>query len=464
MASKPGRSPGRDTQLPENLRGPIECLMIDNFDSFTWNLYQQLCKLGCTPVVIRNNVLTPAQLPLLNIKRLIISPGPGHPKTDSGVSRDAIRYFAGKVPILGVCMGLECLVDVFGGEISYAGEIMHGKTSGIAHDGRGLMNGLPQGFQATRYHSLSAHITSLPKELSVCATTDQSGVVMGVRHRKLAIESVQYHPESIMSEAGDAMMKNFLALRGGYWRENPQAGIVDGTAPGFDFESITLARANKNTGTETGEDALKSRVTTAKTNPKLPTILQKIHSQRLLDIETISSTPGFRTEDLERALDMGLAPPVIDFYQRLKEGMMPSASGSGGAKSSPVGVTGKFQIMPSGANTPIPSSTPRASTPVSSAIPLPIPVPRDLHGHDVSREEAEENFLTPALLAEIKRASPSKGLINGDISAPAQALKYALGGASAISVLTEPKWFKGKLSYLHFSLSLPLLFITVKTL
>lgn len=397
-------------QLPKELQGPIECLMIDNFDSFTWNLYQQVCELNVVPVVIRNDVITPDQFPLLNIKRLIISPGPGHPQTDSGVSRDAIRYFAGKVPILGVCMGLECIVDVYGGQIKYAGEIMHGKTSPIAHDSRGLMHGLQQRFQTTRYHSLSAHVTSLPSDLAVCAVTETSGVIMGVRHRNYSIEGVQYHPESIMSEAGDAMMKNFLKLRGGTWDENPQVGVSDPKIPPFPFDvspAEAKARAEKGEGPATINGSASSQI---------PSILQKIHKQRLIDVEQASTTPGTTYEDLENALNLGLAPPLISFVSRLQEGMRPAS----GMVISPItGVKG-FQVMRGGLDGEPPSTPTKA-------------------------KREEEHLPTPALLAEIKRASPSKGLINGSISAPAQALKYAMGGASAISVLTEPKWFKGKL-------------------
>src|SRR5260370_18890588 len=151
---------GADPAL--DLAEPDETLLIDNFDSFTWNLYQYLSNLGAKVTVIRNNEITAQDISVLRIKNLIISPGPGHPQTDSGISREAIRYFAGKVPILGVCMGLECVVDQFGGEIPYAGEIMHGKTSKIRHDGRGIFKDVPQSIPSTRYHSLSANISTLP--------------------------------------------------------------------------------------------------------------------------------------------------------------------------------------------------------------------------------------------------------------------------------------------------------------
>ncbi|KAK0195812.1 anthranilate synthase [Armillaria mellea] len=177
--------------LPPALCKQLDVLLIDNFDSFTWNLYQQLCLLGAEVTVIRNDAITAEQFPELQLNSLIISPGPGHPKTDSGISRDAIEYFKGKVPVLGVCMGLECMVDVFGGDIAYAGEIMHGKVSRILHDERGCFKGIQQGIKSTRYHSLSAAHTTLPAELAITATTDDSGVIMGVRHRQYTLEAVQ---------------------------------------------------------------------------------------------------------------------------------------------------------------------------------------------------------------------------------------------------------------------------------
>ncbi|KAF9510431.1 hypothetical protein BS47DRAFT_1383960 [Hydnum rufescens UP504] len=322
----------------------LETLLIDNFDSFTWNLYQSLSNLGANVRVIRNDALTPEDFPNLQIKNLIISPGPGHPKTDSGISRDAIRYFAGTVPVLGVCMGLECFVDVYGGEIAYAGEIMHGKTSPVQHDGKGIFKGVPQGISSTRYHSLSASIKSLPAELAVTATSRESGVIMGVRHRKFTVESVQYHPESIMSEGGDAILKNFLQLNGGTWSENPEFGVTEADEP----EALPPAAE------------------------KPPTILEKIYAQRYKDIELSKATPGTTPADLATLLSLHVAPPLIPFLPRLSQRV-------------------------------------------------------------------------PALMAEIKRASPSKGNISLTINAAQQALTYALAGASVISVLTEPTWFKGSL-------------------
>lgn len=331
---------------------PGETLLIDNFDSFSWNLYQYLCNLGANVRVIRNDAIAVDDFPKLRVKNLLISPGPGHPRTDSGISREAIKYFAGKVPVLGVCMGLECIVDVYGGEIAYAGEIKHGKTSKVRHDGRGIFKDIPQGVVSTRYHSLATGVKTLPSDLAITAVTEESGVVMGVRHRKYVVEAVQYHPESIMSDEGYTILKNFLGLKGGTWEENPEYGITatdDPTSP--------AALAPSPTGAPI---------------PKAPTILEKIYAQRIKDVDAAKNTPGTTESDLSTHLSLNLSPPLIPLVPRLR---------------------GR----------------------------------------------------SPALMAEIKRASPSKGDIALTANAAQQAITYALAGASVISVLTEPTWFKGTL-------------------
>ncbi|RDX55254.1 N-anthranilate isomerase [Lentinus brumalis] len=347
--------------LPLELTRPLDVLLIDNFDSFTWNIYQSLCLLGAEVTVIRNDAISPAAFPLLKLNSLIISPGPGHPTTDSGISREAIKYFTGKVPIMGVCMGLQCLVDVFGGQIGYAGEIKHGKVSPIRHDGRGCFKDIPQGIKSTRYHSLSASTSTLPPDLAITAITQDSGVIMGVRHRKYTLEAVQYHPESILSEGGDTLLKNFLALRGGSWDLNPSYRVSEEALPAFGLEGIA-------------DQVPSGNATPGASNTKIPTILEKIYIQRIKDVELAKQTPGTTPEDLETLLNLNVAPPAVSFASRLKQ------------------------------------------------------APKK-----------------PALMAEIKRASPSKGPIAMKANAAQQALSYALAGASVISVLTEPTWFKGTL-------------------
>ncbi|OCH92022.1 N-anthranilate isomerase [Obba rivulosa] len=343
--------------LSPALDRPLDVLLIDNFDSFTWNLYQSLCLIGADVTVVRNDAIDPADFPLLRLNFLIISPGPGHPMTDSGVSREAIKYFAGKIPVLGVCMGLECLVDAFGGTIAYAGEIMHGKVSPILHDGRGVFLSLPQRLPATRYHSLGASLKTLPSCLAVTATTAESGVVMGVRHRTYTLEAVQYHPESILSEGGDKLLENFLKLRGGTWKENPEFRVGEDDPP-FNVPGPSVNGAS----------------TSASQAGKAPTILEKIYARRMQDVDVAKATPGTTSDDLRSLLALELAPPLTSFYDRLRNA----------ARS-------------------------------------------------------------PALMAEIKRASPSKGAIALSANAAQQALDYALAGASVISVLTEPTWFRGTL-------------------
>ena len=238
----------------------------------------------------------------------------------------------------------------------YAGEIMHGKVSRIRHDNRGCYKGIPQGLKSTRYHSLSASHITLPPTLAITSMSEESGVIMGVRHRKHTLEAVQYHPESILSEGGDALIRNFLSLRGGLWEENPELGVLDPSLPDFPVEAIM---------TQIASDA----------GAKVPSMLQKIYTQRLEDVAAARSTPGTTLQDLQTLLSLNIAPPLIRFVPRLKQTLSNR----------------------------------------------------------------------PALLAEIKRASPSKGPIAVSTSSAAQALKYALSGAQIISVLTEPKWFRGSL-------------------
>jgi anthranilate synthase/aminodeoxychorismate synthase-like glutamine amidotransferase len=190
-------------------------LLIDNYDSFTYNLYQYLAELGEEVEVWRNDAATVADCEALNPDHIMISPGPGTPD-DSGISRDIIRAFAGRVPILGVCLGHQCIYDVFGGTVANADEIKHGKSSTIHHDGKGVFAGIPQDFQAIRYHSLCGTPSSLPDGL-VITSTCETGIVMGARHRQLTVEGVQFHPESIGTEYGHEMLRNFLAVEGGTW-------------------------------------------------------------------------------------------------------------------------------------------------------------------------------------------------------------------------------------------------------
>jgi anthranilate synthase/aminodeoxychorismate synthase-like glutamine amidotransferase len=195
-------------------------LLIDNYDSFTYNLYQFLCELGAEVMVFRNDEITVDECLALEPDHLVISPGPCTPN-EAGISRDAIRAFAGRIPVLGVCLGHQCIYDVYGGTVAGAGEIKHGKTSTITHDGKGVFAGIPDRFTAIRYHSLAGVPETQPRELEVTARAE-SGVIMGVRHRELTVEGVQFHPESIATEHGHDLLRNFLAVRGGRW--NRQAG------------------------------------------------------------------------------------------------------------------------------------------------------------------------------------------------------------------------------------------------
>lgn len=333
-------------------------ILIDNYDSFTWNVYQYLVVEGATCTVFRNDQITLEELIAKNPTQLVISPGPGHPETDSGISRDAIRHFAGKIPIFGVCMGQQCIFDVYGGSVEFAGEILHGKTSPLTHDTKGIYAGMTQGLPVTRYHSLAGTHVTLPECLEVTSWIPKDdgskGVIMGVRHKEYTIEAVQFHPESILSADGRTMFKNFLRMEGGTWAENDNRK--------------QLAQTNGQTNGAAAPSAPK----------KSNNILQKIYDKRKEAVTAQKLIPSQRPEDLQAAYDLNAAPPAIPFVERLRQ-------------------------------TPF----------------------------DVS------------LMAEIKRGSPSKGIFALDINAPTQAKKYALAGASVISVLTEPEWFKGSIEDLR---------------
>jgi anthranilate synthase component II len=182
-------------------------LMIDNYDSFTYNLVQYLGELGEQVVVHRNDEITLDEIAAMNPARIVVSPGPCTPN-EAGISVPLIRQFAGKVPILGVCLGHQSIGQAFGGHIVHAQELMHGKTSQIHHKGEGVFKELPNPYRATRYHSLVIERQSLPDCLEITAWTDD-GEIMGVRHKSLAVEGVQFHPESILTEHGHALLQNF---------------------------------------------------------------------------------------------------------------------------------------------------------------------------------------------------------------------------------------------------------------
>jgi anthranilate synthase/aminodeoxychorismate synthase-like glutamine amidotransferase len=188
-------------------------LLIDNYDSFTYNLVQAFLVLGAEVSVFRNDALTVAEATALAPSHLCISPGPGTPY-DAGTSMEMIRAFAGRIPVLGVCLGHQSIVEVFGGKVVRADRLMHGKTSLVEHDGQTLFAGLPQPCEVGRYHSLIAAPASLPASLEVCARTAQ-GEIMGVRHRTLVIEGVQFHPESILTPEGPHLLGNFLRFSAG---------------------------------------------------------------------------------------------------------------------------------------------------------------------------------------------------------------------------------------------------------
>ncbi|KAI1964148.1 anthranilate synthase / indole-3-glycerol phosphate synthase [Ophidiomyces ophidiicola] len=338
-------SPNQPTKA-KRLENASNVILVDNYDSFTWNIYQYLVLEGATVSVIRNDAISLEELIAKNPTQLIISPGPGHPDTDAGISKEAIQHFAGKVPVFGVCMGEQCIISSFGGKVEVTGEILHGKTSQLKHDSKGVYATLPPNLVVTRYHSLAGTHQTIPDCLEVTSWTELEnggrGIIMGVRHKQWTVEGVQFHPESILTEHGRTMFRNFLNLRGGTWEANTD-----------------------------GARALPS-------SSKKGSILEKIYDHRRAAVELQKKIPSQRPEDLQAAYNLGIAPPIVSLPDRLR-------------------------ISP----------------------------------------------LSLALMAEIKRASPSKGIISSSTCAPAQARKYAMAGASVISVLTEPEWFKGSLEDLR---------------
>jgi anthranilate synthase/aminodeoxychorismate synthase-like glutamine amidotransferase len=211
-------------------------LLIDNYDSFTYNLYQYLAELGADVRVERNDAVTVEEIEALAPERIVISPGPCTPK-EAGVSVEVIRRFAGQVPLLGVCLGHQCIGEAFGGVVDGAGEIKHGKLSHISHDGRGVFAGLPEPMEAIRYHSLAINPHSLPAELEVTARSE-SGVIMGVRHKRFAVEGIQFHPESIMTPNGKDLLNNFLAMKEATCGPHPPAPSPNNWGRGVQYSGL----------------------------------------------------------------------------------------------------------------------------------------------------------------------------------------------------------------------------------
>jgi anthranilate synthase component II len=185
-------------------------LLIDNYDSFTYNLYQYLSELGATVTVVRNDLISVDEVRSMRPELIVISPGPGVPR-DAGISVELVRALGATTPVLGVCLGHQAIAEAYGGLVTRAPELMHGKASAVFHDGSGVFSGLPSPFSAIRYHSLCAAPESVPDALEVTAKSD-SGVIMAVRHREYPVHGVQFHPESILTEHGKALLRNFLRL------------------------------------------------------------------------------------------------------------------------------------------------------------------------------------------------------------------------------------------------------------
>ncbi|KAH6592161.1 hypothetical protein BASA61_004681 [Batrachochytrium salamandrivorans] len=373
-------------------------LLIDNYDSFTWNVYQLLSELGADVRVFRNDSISVAEAIALAPRNVVVSPGPGHPSS-AGISTRIIDHFAGKVPVLGVCLGEQCMFELYGGTVGPAGELVHGKTTPLLHDGLHLYDQVPQMVECTRYHSLAADPATLPSALIITSRT-ASGIVMGVRHRTMALEGVQFHPESIASEGGRRMFANFLRWEGGSWdtlqyrpdlvkfdfnlsagSDEPVGALSYGASVGSGISLNAIKKLNSTSGSNNTTTTSSTTSSTGNT-PSLgkKSILNTIIAQRAIDIAAAMDTPGSSFIQLQRSIALGVAPAAINFKDRL---------------------------LFSNSSPDLPSQV--------------------------------------AVLAEIKRASPSKGDICLSAHAATIARQYALAGASAISVLTEPTWFKGSL-------------------
>ena len=185
-------------------------LILDNYDSFTYNIYQYLSELGANALVVRNDQVSIDDLREMKPEKIVVSPGPRTPDK-AGISNEVIRYFGSHIPTLGVCLGHQCVGHAYGGTVASAGEIMHGKTSLVHHDGKGVFDGIPSPFEAIRYHSLSIHRDGFPDELEISAWTED-GVIMGVRHKTHPVEGIQFHPESIMTKYGKDILNNFINM------------------------------------------------------------------------------------------------------------------------------------------------------------------------------------------------------------------------------------------------------------
>ncbi|KAI9709305.1 MAG: bifunctional tryptophan synthase trp1 [Bogoriella megaspora] len=361
-------SPNQQSTPSPKISTASNVVLIDNYDSFTYNVAQYLYLEGAeTVTTLRNDEITLQQLAELEPTQLVLSPGPGHPDKDSGICNEAIKYFSGKIPVLGVCMGEQCIYSAFGGKVEVTGEILHGKTSPLRHDGKGLYASLPQDLPVTRYHSLAGTHPTLPECLEVTSWIAKGpdrgkGIIMGVRHREFAVEGVQFHPESILTAEGRTMMRNFLVMQGGTWAEND--ALISGKS------SLTFG--------ENGSNGQSNGSSQKEDFSKKISILEEIYDHRCADVAAQQQIPSYRSSDLQEAYNWRLAPPLISFPDRLKQ--------------SP---------------------------------------------HRLS------------LMAEIKRASPSKGIISLSAPTVAQARNYASAGASVISVLTEPEWFKGSIDDLR---------------
>ncbi|TPX36747.1 hypothetical protein SmJEL517_g01143 [Synchytrium microbalum] len=466
-SSTASNSPQTSISQPQQPHQPAVTILIDNYDSFTWNVYQRLCELGANVVVFRNDQVTVEECMALNPRNIVISPGPGKPR-DAGVSNDVIRAFAGRVPILGVCLGEQCMYEIYGGEVTRAGETVHGKTSAVTHDGKGLYDLVPQHIECTRYHSLAGNPRTLPDCLIVTAYTD-SGIIMGVRHKTFVMEGVQFHPESIASEYGRTIFRNFLRWEGPTWdqlvlRDDlvPDTVAEDGSDVGSGRGATGGGIRGPPTANRVGGGlqiggGIKINSVSPASSPSRSVLALPNANGSSAPESVAGSSSGYSTPIHPAAITAAARMMTNrDINREIKATSVPSFSNSPVLPPSPIvspsavkkdsilETIAKRRTLDSAQDKAIPG---KSLAHVSRSIALGLAPPcLDFYQRIL---QASHPPSIVAVMAEIKRASPSKGDIDSTAHAAQQALLYARAGASVISVLTEPTWFKGSIEDLR---------------
>ena len=294
--------------------------VIDNYDSFTYNLVQLIGSLGAQTLVARNDAVTLDDIAAARPTHLVISPGPGTP-AQAGISIAAVRRFAGEIPVLGVCLGHQCIAEAFGGQVKRAASPVHGKTDTIHHDGQGCFDGLPEPFTATRYHSLVVD-DSLPSELELSAWND-AGVVMAIRHRRFAVVGVQFHPESVLSQAGDALLRNFLAIEGGQQPAQVSTNVTPPVRRMVRRTSAAQSRPTTERRATMPNDTLSAALTKLTSGQDLSeeeahAVLLEVMSGRVSETQTAALLSALRVKGETTAEIVGIARAMTELMEKVE--------------------------------------------------------------------------------------------------------------------------------------------------